>query len=47
MEAVSLASSVNIATLSSSRFPVKLSFSIAFGSGSSFCCLLKSIAINL
>ena len=30
-----------------SRFPVKLICSIAFGSASSACCLLKSIATNL
>ena len=30
-----------------SRCPVKLICSIAFGSASSFCCLLKSVAINL
>ena len=30
-----------------SRFPVKLICCIAFGSKSSACCLLKSIAINL
>ena len=29
------------------RFPVKLICFIAFGSASSFCCLLKSIAISL
>ena len=30
-----------------SRFPVKLIRCIAFGSASSFSCLLKSIEINL
>ena len=30
-----------------SRFPVKLIYYIAFGSVSSACCLLKSIAISL
>ena len=30
-----------------SRFPVKLICCIDFGLTSSFCCLLKSIAINL
>ena len=30
-----------------SRFAVKLIYRIAFGSGSSACCLLKSIAIIL
>ena len=29
------------------RFPVNLICCIAFGSASSFCCLLKSIATNL
>ena len=38
----------NIVTPSAlSRFPVKLICCIAFGSVSNFCCLLKSIAINL
>ena len=30
-----------------SRFSVKLIYYIAFGSASGFCCLLKSIAVNL
>ena len=30
-----------------SKFPVKLICWIAFGSASSFCCLLKSIAVHL
>ena len=29
------------------KFPVKLICCIAFASASSFCCLLKSVAINL
>ena len=29
------------------RFPVKLICCVAFGSASSFCCLLKLIAISL
>ena len=46
-EMVPFASSVmkNV-LLSSSRFPVKLICCITSGSASSFCCLLKSIAIN-
>ena len=37
----------NIVTLSSSRFPVQLICVTLFRSASSFCCLLKSIAVNL
>ena len=37
----------NIAPSSQSRFPVELICCIAFGSGSSACCLFKSIAIIL
>ena len=47
---VSFASSVIkniVAPCALSRFPVKLNFRLAFGSSSVFCCLLKSIAINL
>ena len=47
---VSFASSIMkniIAPLSRSRFPVKLIYCIAFGLGSSACCVLKSIAIIL
>ena len=33
--------------VSFSIFLVKLIFCVAFGSASSFCCLLKSIAISL
>ena len=44
---ISFASSImkNI-DVSFSIFPVKLICCIAFGSASSFCCLLESIAIN-
>ena len=46
---VSFASSImeNNVALSFSRFPVKLICCIVFGSVSTFCCLLKSIVINL
>ena len=37
----------NIVALSSRRFPVKLTCFIDFGPASSFCCLLKSTAVNL
>ena len=36
-----------IVALCSFKFPVKIICRIAFGSASSFGCLLKSIAINL
>ena len=44
---ISFASSImkNI-DVSFSIFPVKLICCIAFGSASSFCCLLESVAIN-
>ena len=47
---VSFASSIMkniVAPAAQSRFPVKLICCIAFGSASSACCLLKSIAIIL
>ena len=36
-----------VAPAARSRFPVKAIYCIAFGSASSACCLLKSIAILL
>ena len=46
---ISLASSImkNVVSAfpSQARFPVKLFFCIPFGSASSACCLLKSVAI--
>ena len=38
---------VSFSTSSRSKFPVKLIYCISFGSRSSACCLLKSIAISL
>ena len=37
----------NYVLQSQSRFPVKLICCNAFGSASSICCLLKSIAVSL
>ena len=49
-ETFSLASSIvknNVAPATIFRFLVKLICCVAFGSGSRFCCFLKSFAINL
>ena len=49
-ETVSFASSIvknNVAPATIFRFLVKLICCVAFGSGSRFCCFLKSFTINL